>query len=255
MVNARQAKSAREKAAQMRAEAARKETRARNTAIVAVVVTVLALAIGAGVLVQTLRHDRDAKAAAAAAPPANTTNGGMLVGNTTAKVTIEVYEDFICPACKMFEELHGAEMAAWVKAGTANVMYRPVAILDEQSSTQYSTRALNAVGAVIAANPQAFLKYHDLLFANQPPEQSAGLPDSQLIELAVQAGVERSAVEPAITSLKYLGWTQTQTDQFSRKHSVNGRSSTPTVVVNGKRLANPMSPDELKSVVEAGAKG
>lgn len=250
MVNARQAKTAREKAAEMRAEAARRETRNRTIAIVAAVVAVIVVAVGAGIIIQVAKHNQDVKTAAATAPPANLTDDAFVVGKPDAKVTIEIYEDFICPACQNFESLNGTQLAGWAADGTAKLMYRPVAILDHYSTTNYSTRALNAFAAVIDTKPATFDKFHQLLFDNQPPENGPGLPDSQLIDLAVQAGADKAAVESAITSQKFKGWTAKVSEDFSKR----GFNATPTIVVNGKKIDD-YAPDKLKAAVEAAKKG
>jgi protein-disulfide isomerase len=250
MVNARQARTAREKAAEMRAEAARKAARGRAIAIVSAVIAVIVVAVGAGIIIQMAKHNQDVKTAAAVAPPANLTNNGYLVGSPNAKVTIEVWEDFQCPACENFESLNGAQLKKWAADGTVKTEYHPVAILDRYSSTNYSTRSLNAFAAVINAKAAAVDKFHSLLFANQPAENTPGLPDSQLIEYAVQAGVDRASVENAITTLKYKGWTQTVTNEFSEK----GYTATPTILVNGKKVDD-YAPDKIEALVEAAKKG
>lgn len=250
MVNARQAKTAREKAAEMRAESARKEARGRAIAIVAAVIAVIVVAVGAGVIIQMAKHNQDEKIAAATAPPANLTNDGFLVGKADAKVTIEVWADFLCPACNNFEMLNAGQLKKWAEDGTVKVEYHPVAILDHQSTTDYSTRALNAFAVVINAKPDAVEKFYTLLFENQPPEGGPGLPDSQLIDYAVQTGVDRVVVESAVTSLKYKRWTQKVTNTFSEK----GYTGTPTILVNGKKIDD-YSPDKLKAAVDAAAKG
>jgi protein-disulfide isomerase len=251
MVNARQAKTAREKAAAMRAEAARQEARRRALTIASAVVAAIIVAVGTGILIQTARHNEQAKIQAASAPPANLTNGALLVGKPSAKATVEIWEDFQCPACKNFETLNGAQLAAWAADGTAKIEYHPVAILDHQSSTEYSTRALNAAAAVINVDPKAFVKFHSLLYANQPEEGGSGLPDSQLIDYAVQAGVQRTAVESAITNRKYAGWVTKVTDEFS---SVKHFTATPTIVINGKAIKD-YAPTSLKAAVDAAQKG
>jgi len=249
MVNARQAKSAREKA-EMRAEAARREARGRAIAIVSAVVAVIVIAVGAGIIIQIAKHNQDTKTQAATAPPGNLTNDGFVVGNSNAKVTIQIWEDFQCPACKNFESLNATQLAKWAADGTAKLEYHPVAILDRYSSTNYSTRALNAAAAVIDIKPSAFVAFHTLLYQNQPAENSAGLTDAQLIDYAVQAGVDRATVQSAISGQKYKAWTQKVTDLFSQK----GFTGTPTLLVNGKQLDD-YSVAKVTAAVQAAAKG
>jgi protein-disulfide isomerase len=233
MTNARAAKNAREKAAQLRAEAARREARRRNSLITAGVVAVMAVLVGVTALVQTLNHDQKARAAAASAPPTHLVESGFLYGKTTAKIKVEIYEDFMCPMCGDLEKGNAKTLRKMADAGTVKLIYRPVAILDRYSSgTSYSTRALNAAATVNSVAPKSFEKFHDLLFANQPEENSSGLSDATLVQYAVQAGAKKADVESAITSQKYKGWVTTVTEKFSK----DGYSGTPTVVVNGKQL-------------------
>ena len=96
-------------------------------------------------------------------------------------------------------------IAGWVADGTVQVRYHGMAFLDTTANDQYSTRALNAAGAVVdTAGPDAFEKFHDLLFAHQPPEGGSGLTDDQLVEFA-DAGRRRrrraatSATSPTAT--------------------------------------------------------
>ena len=146
--------------------------------------------------------------------------------------TIKLYEDFQCPICKEFEAGHrpagpaGASPTArsrstttWSRSSTG------------RSTTNYSSRALNAAMAVLStAGPDAFLKFHTIAYANQPAEGSAGVPDSTLIDWAVQAGADKAAVTPLINDNVYHQWVVNATDQMS-KDGVNG---TPTVFINGK---------------------
>ena len=242
MTNARTVKNAREKAAEMRAQAARSEARRRTLVVVSVVLAVIVAAVGATIVVRTASHDKAAQAAAST--PSNLTDGGIVVGQAAAPVTITVYEDFQCPACKSFEDANATQIDGWVKAGTVKVTYRPVSILDRYSSTEYSTRALNAAAAVVDASPAAFPAFHKLLFANQPAENSAGLTDGQLVDFATQAGADANAVRTALAKRSFDPWVTTVTDAFSKA----GYTGTPTVLVNGEKLTD-WSPTALAAAV------
>ena len=112
------------------------------------------------------------------------------------------------------------------------VLYHMVAFLDSQSTTKYSSRALNAAMAVLStAGPDAFLKFHTIAYQNQPEEGSAGVPDSTLIDWAVLAGADQAAVTPLINDNQYHQWVVNATDQMSK----DGVSGTPTIFINGKK--------------------
>jgi protein-disulfide isomerase len=246
VTNARSAKSTREKAAELRAQAEAQARRRRTIMIGGVVVSVVLVLIGTVTLFRTLQKQQDDKVAAATAPPANLSNGGILVGKPDAKVTIDLYEDFQCPACKSFEEADGAMLRKYATDGKVKLIYRPVSILDRFSTTEYSTRSLNAMAAVINASPTSFQAYHDALFANQPPENGDGLPDATLIDLAVKAGAPKAAIETPITSGKYRGWVTKVTDDFTAKVAQAG---TPTVLLNGTQVKD-LTPDKLKAEID-----
>lgn len=79
------------------------------------------------------------------APPGATQDGtGIAVGS--GPVTIDVYEDYLCPACKQFEQTSGPTLEQLVSDGKARVVYHPVAFLNRFSSTEYSTRSSAAAG-------------------------------------------------------------------------------------------------------------
>ena len=165
-----------------------------------------------------------------AVAPTGASAAGVTVGNPSAPHTVDLYLDFLCPVCRAYEQQSGATLDGLVSADTAKIVYHPIAILDRLSSTQYSSRAAAAAGC--AANAGVFPQFVKLLYANQPPENSAGLPDSQLTALAQQAGAP-ATVGQCIADGTYKGWAAGITDQAS-KAGVNG---TPTVVVDGRSIA------------------
>ena len=250
MTNATSARTAREKAAQLRAEAEHASRRRRSRLVTAVVAAVVALAVGSVVVVQQARHDT--VAAAAAQPSGVPTHlladggiAGVFAGAATpadgrTPVTVELWEDLQCPACRAFEEAQHATLERWAKQGVIRLVYKPVAFLDRASTTGYSTRALIAAAAVVDSAPAAFPAFHDLLYAHQPAEGSAGLTDAQLVDYAVQAGAPRDAVASALATRRYQGWTVQRTEDFSTRYT-----STPTVLVNGTVVA----PDDPTSVI------
>jgi protein-disulfide isomerase len=169
---------------------------------------------------------------------------GITLGKSTAKAHIDLYVDYICPFCKQFETEAGATLDKWVADGTARVTYHPIAFLDGNSTTKYSTRA--SAAAACAADDGKFAEFTKAAFARQPAEGSAGLSDDQLIQLGKSAGAG-SSFATCVTDGKYLGWVSSVTDAGSKA----GVNSTPTIKVNGKQLSQPTLANLTKAVEAA----
>ena len=217
-----------ERAQALMREQQRRE-RTRNLMVVgAVVVAVLIVAV---VLI-VVTNKKDTTGNTAKEVPSNLTGTyDVMVGKSSAPTTLKLYEDLQCPICKAFEAATGKQTQAAIDAGKVKVDYHMVAFLDRSSSTQYSSRALNAAMSVLStAGPDAFMKFRTTAFENQPAEGSAGVPDSTLIDWAVQAGADRSQVTPLINGNVYHQWVVNATDQMSK----DGVTGTPTVFINGQ---------------------
>jgi protein-disulfide isomerase len=243
------AQSKTERAQVLLREQQRRERR-RNLMVVGAVVLAVLIVVGVGFFVQS---KRDKTGQVAKDVPGNLTGTySVTIGKASAPTTIKLYEDFQCPICKAFESVTGTQVDAAVAAGKVKVEYHMVAFLDSQSSTNYSSRALNAAAVVLdTAGPDVFLKFHNLLYDNQPAEGSAGLTDQQLIDYAVQAGADKSAVTSPIENDVYGQWVLNATDQMSKDH-VNG---TPTVYIDGKlQGGSPPSPQVAAEAVLAATK-
>ncbi|MEU7752236.1 thioredoxin domain-containing protein [Micromonospora sp. NPDC049171] len=178
-------------------------------------------------------------------PGANAAGTGIVTGG--GPVTVDVYEDFICPACHQFEQTSGATLEQLVADNKAKVVYHPVAYLNRFSTTDYSTRSSAASGCAAAGGK--FREYAKALFAKQPPEGSAGLSNDELIDIGAGVGLDRGSFGGCVKDGTYRTWTDHVTDEASRS-KVTG---TPTIMVNGQPLENP-TPDALNAAVAAAGK-
>jgi protein-disulfide isomerase len=225
-------------------EQRRKES-ARRLQITSVGVLVALVAVfGIGLGVQSHR----AFVAGPAVTPTIASDSGILVGKASAKTTVDMYEDFICPVCGAFEKQTGAKINSMINDGTAKFRYHPLGFLDPNSSPPgYSSRAANA--AACMPTPTIFKNYHDLLYANQPQEGSPGLSNSQLIALGKKAGDTSPSLATCVNGGKYNKWVAGITDAAS-KANVTG---TPTVRINGKAISTPgqafPNPADLQAAV------
>ncbi len=203
------------------------------------IVVVLAVVVGVGLFLQNRNKPGDLPVAipvAAAGPEYRVAAQGdtIVTGSPQAPVTIEVFEDFLCPGCGQFEKLYHQRLAQAAADGKAKVVYQPVAILDDLSvPAGYSTLAAGAT--FCAAEAGIFPRFHDSLFAAQPTEGGPGWTGAQLQRLGrdlgagdgfarcVQAGTDRRVAAATEIARRYVSGLRP-----------DGRFGTPSVVVNGK---------------------
>ena len=238
-----ESQAAASRAAEIRAAQERQERRRRTLVVTAVGVLVLAIVLVLGYAVQSSRDT----AGQAATPPSGAVGGyAVPAGPSSAPVKVAVYEDFMCPFCGQFEAASRDALEKQVEAGKVQIQYHVVNFLDDSSTTEYSTRAANALAVVLdTSGPEVAKKFHDLLFEHQPAEGSAGLSDAQLVSYAVQAGATKSAVQPGIEDRTYEQWVDNVNDQASK----DGVHGTPTVKVDGTTIEY-KTIDELVTKVE-----
>lgn len=234
---------ARQVAAQ-RLAAQRRKQRIVSFSIVAVVVIAVLAVVG---VVSVTVFNQVNKPKAPLAAPKGGTNDGIYVGPASAKATVDLYIDFMCPICNQFEQTTGPTLDKMVQASQIRIYYHPVAYLDRASQgTNYSTRASGA--AACAADAGVFDKYRSVLYQNQPQENTPGLTNAQLIQYGTQAGVkDTAAFEKCVNDGKYSTWTATLTEAASK----GGVGGTPTVKVNGTVVGGKDTVPNTQQVTDA----
>jgi len=219
------------------------ERRRRTLVVSLIALAVLVLAAGVGVTFYL--SDRPENVAL----PKAATDASVTVGTANAPVTVDVYLDFQCPACKTFEAQSGPTLAKYVAEGTAKITYHPVAFLNRFSSgTQYSSRSSAASGC--ASDAGKFPEFLTALYDNQPPENGTGLTDETMISLARKAGITGDTFAECVEDQKYKDWTKSVTEKASKA----GVNLTPTVEVNGSALENPTTAALTAAIDAAKAK-
>ncbi len=164
--------------------------------------------------------------------------GGTVDDSTTR---VDVYLDYMCPACGAFEETNGDNLISLASEGAATVVYHPIAILNRFSNgTGYSTRAASAAALVADEAPDQFAAFSEQLFAGQPDEGTDGLTNAEIADIARDAGVADSVADDIAdgTALDRFGqWVTSATNDVTANPDLvneqSGSFGTPTITIDG----------------------
>nr|WP_296073326.1 thioredoxin domain-containing protein [uncultured Actinoplanes sp.] len=226
-------KGARDRANARRVVEQQKAAERRRRVTIWTSVAVVAVLVIAGLIGWTTLSGQEQTDAGKLTTPSVAVDDSTAFSVGSGPVVVDLYEDFMCPICHQFENTTGPTIKQMVSQNKITVRYHPVSILDRASNgTEYSTRSAGAAAA--AAVDGKFLQYHDVLYANQPEENSDGLTNAKLIELGKSVGLGDSFAT-AVNDKTYEPWVAKVTDTFSSR----GYNGTPTIVVAGKQVQGP----------------
>lgn len=177
----------------------------------------------------------------------------VIVGEDTAEVTLDVYEDFLCPACRSFEDQYAGAVEERIADGTLQVRYHMLPMLNDRSDPAgYSMDAANA--GLCAADAGVFPQFHASLFEHQPDENARGWDKQQLTDLGVkQLDVTDPAFRTCIADGTHNAAIQDHFDEVREaKHleqDFNGQRGfgTPTLAADEKvvKISDPKWLDNL----------
>lgn len=173
--------------------------------------------------------------------PAPNPNAG--VGSNGQVPNIQIYLDYQCPICQIFEAGNSDQIRSLVSKGAATVEIHPLSFLDHSSPNAYSSRAENAALCVATYSPNQFFDFNALLFKHQNAENTAGPENSELIQRTTEVKVSNaSKIADCINSKAYGKWiSDTTATVINPKYTVKGTNitvgGTPVVVVNGQQYS------------------
>lgn len=260
--------AARERLRAERERQAKKDKVRKQVVVGLSVVAVLAVAGGVGYGVMQLNkpsHWEAAKDAKSVTAPKNTsgTDGTtVVVGKSTAKKTLELYEDSRCPICAQFEQTVGETVHKDVDAGKYKIKYIGATFIDNSDNGEGSKNALSALGAALDISPQAFLDYKYALYsAKYHPEEADDkfAKDSYLIEVAntVPELKDNKAFQKDVNDGTYDNWAMKMSETFDK----SGVQGTPTLKMDGKTLTGegtknaPMTVADFNTTITGALKG
>ncbi len=225
----------------------------RNPVVIGAVVAVLVIL---AVVVAILMGGNDKPGGpGGSALPSGVVGGkdaGIVANAATAKSnapTLDIYEDFQCPACGDLEKRVGAEITSLAKAGDIKLVLHILSFLDSNLKNDSSTRSANATAC--AADAGKAMEYHSAVFAGMPTQEGVGYPDAQLTEFATSSGIAGDALTTWQKCTSSGQYAQYVTDVQTGAEKA-GVFSTPTVKLDGKDITKSLAtPADLIAQVKA----
>ncbi|GAA5032396.1 DsbA family protein [Microbacterium fluvii] len=198
----------------------------------------LAAIVTAGVLLLAgcqATADAEPTESQAVVAPAGTDSFALTAGD--GPVVIDQWTDMSCPHCQSLEAEIGDDLTQWVADGEVTLNLHVVNYVSEKrgDTTDWSTRAANALAAVVDAGQSDVLPaFYALLQQNQVTE--AGAPtDDDILAMAAEAGVTADISE-AVTEQRFAAWVTASNDYWVGR-TIEGTDETitgvPTLVVAG----------------------
>lgn len=173
---------------------------------------------------------------------------GLSLGDPNAPATIDVFEDFQCPACQRFTE--GVEplvIERLVATGKARYVFHNYPFLDGNTvgSNGESDQAANA--AMCASEQGKFWDMHGTIYANWNGENQGAYSNRRLQAMAESIGLDMSAFNSCFSAKKYESEIQADFDLGGQM----GVSGTPTVFVNGTRVGQANQVASYQEIADA----
>jgi protein-disulfide isomerase len=166
-----------------------------------------------------------------------------VLGRADAPVTIDLYEDFQCPACEawgrtVFPSLASSELAS----GRARVVFHDMAFLGPESVDA-------GVAGYAAAQQGRFWDMWATIYANQGRENSGAFSSERLIAMADRLGLDVARFEADMGSAAAQAAIAGSRADAARA----GVTSTPTLIIDGRAFVGVQPYADIAAAIAAAA--
>ncbi|HET6970254.1 MAG TPA: DsbA family protein [Phenylobacterium sp.] len=171
----------------------------------------------------------------------------MDLGNPAAKVTVTEYASVGCPICgRWYQEVYPSFKAKYIDTNRVHYVFKEMLVGGGAEVT------VAASGFLLArcAGKDKYFTVLDAIFKNQ--EQAFQTPRESLVNIAKSIGMTEPQFNACVGDEKAV---QALNDRVDKHAKNDGVDSTPTFVINGKKLEPGYhSLDELDAAIAAAEK-
>jgi protein-disulfide isomerase len=174
---------------------------------------------------------------------------GKTLGPADARVVIQEFADFQCPACATFTQSVAPLLkSTYIEAGASvRIEFYHYPIVDRivQNGTTESFRSGQA--GECAADQNRFWQFHDYMYYNQQGEGRGGFRDARIRAIAEAAGLDMPAFDACFASSASAEGVRAD-EALGNQLGVQG---TPTLFINGQRVQNFADFGEFQTRIDA----
>jgi protein-disulfide isomerase len=167
---------------------------------------------------------------------------GYILGADSAAVEVIEYADYQCPACQQFATVEWPYVKErLVQAGKVRWVFRDFPL------TQHQWARLAAHAAACGQEQNKYWELQEEIFATQPEWQFSRDAGPMFRAAAQKVGMDVSAYDTCMNSLKYAGRIQAASNEGVRL----GVGSTPTFIIGGRLYPGIVPYDRLRAIVDS----
>ncbi len=179
------------------------------------------------------------------AAPVRIGAGDRVLGAATAPIAVIDYSSLTCPHCARFHnETLPRVKEEWIRPGRVRLAYR-----------HFPLDGLALRAAILAdamGDTTAFFAFVGVLFETQARWLRAGDPLEAVVSLALDAGMSRARAEEALQSGAAM---RAVLERVVEARDAFGVNSTPTFIINGRKLVGVTDYGKLAEALETAAAG
>jgi protein-disulfide isomerase len=163
-----------------------------------------------------------------------------ILGADDAPITMIEYSSLTCPHCAaLHREALPRIKETWIADGKVRLVYRHFPL---------DGLALRAAAVANCLEGERFFKFLDVLFKSQKKWSSAKDPIKALGQLARLAGMSGEKVDACVNDEAEMNRIL---ERYKHGRQTYGVASTPTVIVNGRKLEGARSFAEYESIFKS----
>ena len=171
--------------------------------------------------------------------PMEVTAQDKVLGSADAQVTIIEYASLTCPHCAQFHTETLPQLKTdWIDTGKAKLVYRDFPL---------DGAALAAAVIAQCAPADRYFPMLGLFFERQGEWAVEGQWRERLTQLAGVAGVDKAAVDACLADEARKDAIVKRAEEGQAKYAIE---STPTFIVNGRKLIGAQSAEEFAAVIQ-----